>query len=77
MSWPTMAIASRSSLSVGATREHAYNALFSTCPQLTGGDGEPGEPGKLDLITPKSMAPKNSGAGTALTGVAPSGMIGP
>jgi hypothetical protein len=76
MSRPTMTITSRSSLSAGATHEHAYDALFSTWPQLTGGDGELGEPGKPDLMTSKSMAPKNSRARIALPEAAPSGVIG-
>jgi hypothetical protein len=59
-----MAITYHSSLSVAAT----CSALFSTCPQLTGRDGEPGEPSNPSLVTPGSMTPKNLKARTALPG---------
>jgi hypothetical protein len=76
MSRPTMAFASRSILSVVVTHEHACSALFSTGPQLTCGDGELGEPDNSSPATPRSTAPKNPGAGTALPGAMPPGMLG-
>jgi hypothetical protein len=61
MSWPTMAIASHSNRSTAMTHECACSVLSSTCLQLTGGDGEPGEPGNPSLAIPKFATPKDPG----------------
>jgi hypothetical protein len=60
-----------------ATHEHACSARFSTCPQLTGEDGERGEPNNPNPTTPRSTAPENLRAGITLIEDVHQGMLGP
>jgi hypothetical protein len=50
MSQSTTTITSCNSLSATTTHEHAFSVLFSTCPQLTGRDGESGEPDRAFVL---------------------------
>jgi hypothetical protein len=60
MSQSAVASASHSSLFVATTYEHACFTLSSTCLQLTGGDGESGEPGRSSLATLRPTVPSTS-----------------
>jgi hypothetical protein len=62
---------------VAATREDAYYTLSSTCPHLTGGGDNPGEPGSSSMATPGAMAIEDPGAGTVLPRVVHQGAPGP
>jgi hypothetical protein len=71
-----VASSSHSSLSAVVTCEQARSALSSTYFQLTGGGGEPGEPRRSSLTTPRPVAPENPGARATSPKAVHPGMLG-